>query len=162
MVTAGDIHHEVERKFLVLGDAWRTGAAGSAVRQGYLSIRPEATVRVRVVSQSAWLTIKGRSHGPRRVELEYPIPLREAEYLLAKLCEQPPIEKTRYVVRHAGRQWEVDEFHGANAGLIVAEIELEDPDQPIDLPPWVGEEVTDDPRYANASLVRAPFCDWGK
>jgi adenylate cyclase len=152
---------EIERKFLVTSDAWRHDAVGKRYRQGYLSTDPERTVRVRVAGDTGYLTIKGPSAGASRSEYEYPIPRAEAEEMLDQLCLRPLVEKVRYRVPHAGLTWEVDEFEGENAGLIVAEVELTDPGQSVDLPPWVGREVTSDGRYANASLVARPYGTWG-
>ena len=152
---------EIERKFLVAGTRWKDGAGGRRLRQGYLSVEEQRTVRVRAVDDQAWLTIKGLARGYTRVEYEYPIPAADARELLEALCHQPIIDKTRYEIRHAGHLWEVDEFHGANAGLVVAEIELGSEQEPFERPPWLGAEVSDDPRYFNASLIRHPFRDWG-
>ena len=151
---------EIERKFLVLDERWRTLGAGVAMRQGYLSSHPDRVVRVRIEGDAAVLTIKGRSVGASRGEWEYPIPLADAEQFLASLCEQPLIEKTRYRIEHQGMLWEVDEFFGANAGLVVAEIELAAEDQPFSRPDWLGAEVTDDARYYNANLIAHPFSAW--
>jgi len=151
---------EIERKFLVVGEAWRAGARGERFRQGYLSSTKERTVRVRVHGDSAALTIKGPPEGLSRAEFEYVIPRADAEALLDTLCERPLIEKTRWFVDFGGLTWEIDEFAGENAGLVVAEVELESEDQPIDLPPWTGAEVTHDARYQNASLVRYPYSLW--
>lgn len=151
---------EIERKFLVAGSGWRQGAEATEIRQGYLSLRPHHTVRVRVAGGRAWITIKGLPEGARRAEFEYEIPLLDGRAMLQELCERPLVEKTRYRVRHGARLWEIDEFGGANAGLCIAEIEIEDEREELDLPAWVGAEVTDEPRYANANLVRAPFCTW--
>lgn len=151
---------EIERKFLVLDERWRTLGVGVSLRQGYLSSHPERVVRVRIEGDLAMLTIKGRSVGASRGEWEYPIPLTDAEQLLASLCEQPLIEKKRYRIRHEGMLWEVDEFFGANAGLVVAEIELESEDQQFSRPDWLGAEVTDDARYFNANLISHPFTEW--
>lgn len=150
---------EIERKFLVTGDGYREGGTATALRQGYLSTDPRRVVRVRLEGDRARLTIKGPALGPVRAEFEYGIPRADALELL-DLCAQPPLEKTRYRVVFAARTWEVDEFHGDNEGLVVAECELADPDQTLDLPGWVGAEVTDDPRYANSNLVVRPFRDW--
>ena len=149
---------EIERKYLVTGEDWRAGT-GSAFRQGYLSTVKERTVRVRLVGDRGFLTIKGITVGATRAEFEYSIPADEAAELL-ELCEQPIIDKTRHVVEHAGLTWEIDEFHGVNQGLIVAEVELESENQHVALPVWVGDEVTDDPRYFNANLIAHPFSDW--
>ncbi|MBX3707783.1 MAG: CYTH domain-containing protein [Pseudomonadales bacterium] len=151
---------EIERKFLVRGDAWRDAARGTRLRQGYLSSDPARTVRVRSAGAAAWLTIKGPPEGLVRAEFEYPIPVADATILLDTLCERPLIDKVRHVVEYAGHTWEIDEFQGENAGLVVAEVELEHADEPVQLPPWVGAEVTDDPRYQNANLVRAPYTRW--
>jgi adenylate cyclase len=151
---------EIERKFLLAGDSWRALGTPVLLRQGYLSSDPGRVVRVRVEGDRAYLTIKGRSVGATRGEWEYPIPLDEANELLERLCEQPIVEKTRRKIEFAGNTWEVDEFLGANQGLVVAEIELASEDQQFDKPHWIGEEVTHDPRYYNSSLVRKPFSSW--
>ena len=151
---------EIERKFLVADDRWRDGAEGIHFRQGYLSTAEERNVRVRIRGDRALLTVKGRGEGLVRLEFEYEIPLADARQLLDELCERPLIEKVRYRVPFGGLTWEVDEFEGDNAGLIVAEVELEDEAQEIELPPWVGEEVSADPRYLNANLVRRPYGSW--
>lgn len=151
---------EIERKFLLLGDAWRSLGEPVLLRQGYLSSTRERVVRVRIEGGQAMLTIKGANVGAARGEWEYPIPLVDAAELLDGLCEQPLIEKYRRRITHAGMVWEVDEFLGANAGLVVAEIELESEDQAFDQPDWVGEEVSDDARYYNANLIRHPYSQW--
>ena len=151
---------EIERKFLVAGNGWRTGATSKRVRQGYLSVDPLRIVRVRTSGNEAYLTIKGEQHGMARTEFEYVIPLADAEHMLDRLCAKPLIEKIRYLVPHNGLTWEVDEFFGDNAGLIVAEIELADANQVITLPDWVGQEVTQDDRYYNAQLVQQPYNVW--
>lgn len=150
---------EIERKFLVRGIAWKTGIAGTRIRQGYLSLARERTVRIRATEDEAWLTIKGLTRGISRVEYEYAIPPADARHLLDELCLQPLIDKTRYAVRHGGHLWEIDEFHGANQGLIVAEIELGSEAEFFERPPWLGDEVSGDPRYFNSSLVTKP---WGR
>jgi CYTH domain-containing protein len=150
---------EIERKYLVVGDEWRRHTRGEVLRQGYLSTVKERTVRIRTAGEHAWLTIKGLTVDATRSEFEYPIPLSDAEEML-ELCEQPIIEKTRHVVDAGGLRWEIDEFDGANRGLIVAEVELEESDQAIDLPNWIGAEVTDDPRYYNANLIAHPYSVW--
>ncbi len=151
---------EIERKFLVKNSAWKKGAKGTLYRQGYLSTDPERTVRVRLEGETGKLTIKGKTEGISRAEYEYAIPAGEAGEMLDSLCLSPLIEKTRYRLVYAERTWEVDEFHGDNAGLIVAEVELESEKAPLLLPEWVGQEVSDDPRYFNASLVSHPFSKW--
>jgi adenylate cyclase len=156
---------EIERKFLVTGKGWRGSWPMTPIRQGYLSIDPERAVRVRVAGDRAFLTVKGRPAGGaglQRPEFEYEIPPADAESLLAELCLRPLIVKSRHHVTFQGAQWEVDEFAGENAGLVLAEIELARVDQPIELPDWAGAEVTTDPRYTNASLVRHPYRTWGE
>jgi adenylate cyclase len=151
---------EIERKFLMGGDAWRALGVPVLLRQGYLNSDPARTVRVRIEGGQATLTIKGRNVGATRGEWEYPIALEEAGELLDGLCERPLIEKTRRRIEVAGHTWEVDEFLGANAGLVVAEIELASEDAVFDKPEWVGEEVTGDVRYYNSNLIRLPFSAW--
>ena len=151
---------EIERKFLVIGDGWRGRATATAIRQGYLCSEKTRSVRVRIAGDRGTLTIKGTAVGAARAEYEYEIPVGEAQELLDRLCEQPLIEKTRYVVVDAGNVWEIDVFAGDNAGLIVAEVELEDEGQHVDLPAWIGEEITGDPRYLNANLFKHPFSRW--
>lgn len=150
---------EIERKFRVTGTAWRT-ADGQRICQGYLNRDQHRTVRVRVAGAQAFLTIKGVTTGATRAEFEYAIPLADAEALLA-LCDGPLIDKVRHRVEHGGLLWEIDEFLGDNAGLVVAEVELASEDQPVALPPWVTEEVTTDSRYFNSSLATHPFNRWG-
>ena len=150
---------EIERKFLVRGDAWRQGAPGLSYRQGYLSTDPERVVRIRVVGDRGWLTIKGKNEGVRRLEFEYSIPKNEAEQLL-ELCQRPLIEKRRYRRRVGEHIWEIDEFDGDNQGLVVAEIELNAADEAFERPPWLGDEVSDDPRYYNANLIETPYSRW--
>jgi len=149
---------EIERKFLVNGDEWRKGQS-TPFRQGYLNRDKARTVRVRIAGEQAFLTIKGVSVGAARAEFEYEIPVADAEQLLL-LCDGPLIEKTRYIVPHAGMIWEVDEFHGANSGLVVAELELQSENQQFDKPAWVDLEVTEDNRYYNSSLAVHPYSAW--
>lgn len=151
---------EIERKFLVASDSWRERAEGEPYRQGFLSTEPERTVRVRVAGSRASITIKGKSVGARRTEFEYEIPVADAQRMLETLCKRPLIEKVRYKVVVDDHTWEIDVFEGDNAGLVVAEIELGREDEPFERPDWVGEEVTDDPRYFNANLVARPFGTW--
>jgi CYTH domain-containing protein len=150
---------EIERKFLVRSHDWKTGK-GTRLAQGYLSREAGCTVRVRMAEDHAYLTIKGRPQGISRLEFEYEIPVAEAEQLL-KLCDGLVVEKTRFEVTYAGVMWEVDEFHGANAGLVVAEVELETEEQAFERPPWLGDEVTSDFRYANSALAKHPYSKWG-
>lgn len=153
---------EIERKFLVRGDGWRALGEPVLLRQGYLNSDPARTVRVRIEGAQGMLTIKGKSVGATRGEWEYPIPLAEAAELLDGLCEAPLIEKYRRRIVVGGHTWEVDEFLGANAGLVVAEIELAAETDSFVLPEWAGQEVTGDVRYYNSNLIRQPFSQWAK
>lgn len=153
---------EIERKFLVKGDQWRSLATGIGYRQGYLSTKKGCTVRVRLVGNKGYLTIKGLTQGCSRAEYEYQIPAADAQEMLDNLCEAPVIDKTRYKIEYAGLIWEVDEFAGENQGLIIAEVELIDENQSIELPEWIGKEVSDDPRYFNANLVQYPYRQWSE
>lgn len=152
---------EIERKFLVCGDYKSHAKMNARIVQGYLSSVPQRTVRVRTKGERAYLTIKGEGdeRGISRYEWEREIPFDEAVELL-ELCESGTIDKTRYVIRHGGHVFEVDEFHGRNEGLTVAEIELESEDEPFDRPDWLGEEVTGDDRYYNAMLTKNPYKEW--
>lgn len=151
---------EIERKFLVVGDGWRQSAQGELMCQGYIPTQDARTVRVRRVADRAYLTLKGPAVGLVRPEFEYPIPVADAQTILATLCQPPLIEKTRYRLPLGNVVWEIDEFLGENQGLIVAEVELTSPDQVIDLPDWIGAEVSYDPRYQNSNLARHPFRNW--
>ena len=151
---------EIERKFLVDGTQWREPDSGSVFSQGYLSTVKERTVRVRVIGDRGYIAVKGITVHATRTEYEYEIPVDDARFMLAELCEQPIIDKIRYLVEWEGLTWEVDEFRGVNAGLVVAEVELEDLEQEVSFPPWIGEEVTDDPRYFNSNLIARPYSTW--
>ena len=151
---------EIERKFLLAGDEWRSLGEPVLLRQGYLCADPMRTVRVRIEGGQGVLTIKSKSVGATRGEWEYPIPLDEAAELLDRLCEPPLIEKYRSRIVVGAHTWEVDEFLGANAGLVVAEIELPLEDAVFDKPDWIGQEVTGDKRYYNSSLIRFPYSQW--
>ncbi|HVQ21478.1 MAG TPA: CYTH domain-containing protein [Terrimicrobiaceae bacterium] len=151
---------EIERKFLVKGDAWRALAKGTTYRQGYLNSAKERTVRVRTAEDKAFLTIKGLTLGATRAEYEYAIPFDEGKAMLDALAEKPLIEKKRYKIPAGDLTWEIDEFLGDNAGLIVAEVELKSEDQAFDRPAWLGDEVTGDTRYYNANLIKKPFRRW--
>lgn len=147
---------EIERKFLVADRSCAENVAGVRIAQGYLSLDPDRTVRVRLAGDDAWITIKGRSEGLRRAEFEFAIPPDEANALLA-MCLHTVIDKTRHRIPIGDHVWEVDVFHGDNEGLVIAEVELRDEsDLPV-LPSWLGAEVTDDPRFLNANLSTAPF-----
>ena len=149
---------EIERKFLVVGNAWRESSP-EVCRQGYLNRDKHRTVRVRVIGDKAYLTVKGLTRNATRTEFEYQVPVVEAEQLL-DLCDGPLLEKNRFYVTHAGMTWEIDEFKGANAGLIVAEIELESEGQLFERPDWIGREVTNDKRFYNSRLASEPFTTW--
>jgi adenylate cyclase len=151
---------EIERKFLTTSDAWR-GLADRSERmsQGYLASGGRVSVRVRVAGDEARLNIKAGGLVASRAEYEYAIPLGEGRELLA-LADGPLIDKTRYFVVHDGFEWEVDEFHGDNAGLVVAELELEHEDERFTRPPWLGAEVTELARYYNVRLVKHPYRSW--
>jgi len=151
---------EIERKFLVKGDAWRALAKGTTYRQGYLNSAKERTVRVRTAEDKAFLTIKGLTLGATRAEYEYAIPFDEGKAMLDALAEKPLIEKKRYKIPAGDLTWEIDEFLGDNAGLTVAEVELKSEDQAFDRPAWLVDEVTGDTRYYNANLIKKPFTRW--
>lgn len=152
---------EIERKFLVRTEDWKAQAARSTpVRQGYLARGPQAGVRVRVAADQAWITIKGPVRGIARAEYEYPIPVDDARQLLDNHCAGRVVEKRRYWVPVAGHTWEVDVFEGANAGLVVAEIELRHAEETFVMPDWIGAEVSADPRYFNAYLAEHPYREW--
>ncbi len=152
---------EVERKFLVRDAEWRTMISESlSMRQGYLTGSERSSVRVRVCGERAYLNIKGATLGISRTEYEYSIPVADAEELLDTLCELPLIEKIRHTVVYAEHTWEIDEFTGLNAGLVVAEIELGSEGEIFARPPWCGTEVSHDPRYYNVSLVACPYSQW--
>ncbi|AAQ57835.1 CYTH domain-containing protein [Chromobacterium violaceum] len=150
---------EIERRFVVSGDGWRGLAPAVQYRQGYLSVEKERTVRVRVVGQQAWLTLKSHISNVSRHEFEYPIPLADAQTIMGAMCPMV-VDKLRHRIEHGGFVWEVDEFFGDNAGLVLAEIELPDEDTPFAKPDWVGEEVTEDGRYTNAYLSKHPYRSW--
>ncbi len=152
---------EIERKFLVRGDRWRDRVSRQCrIRQGYLNPAEGCSVRVRSADGRGWLNIKSVTIGAQRHEYEYEIPYRDAEEMLDTLCRRPLIEKTRHFVEHEGHLWEIDVFDGDNAGLVVAEIELNHPDEPFVKPAWIGREVTDDPRYYNTCLSQNPYRNW--
>jgi adenylate cyclase len=154
---------EIERKFLVRGDDWQRLATGrNSIRQAYLSSNGKTSIRVRIKGDgTATLSIKSRPADLRRLELEYPIPTLEAEALM-QLRQGSVIEKVRYLIPHGELVWEVDIFEGENLGLVIAEIELGHEHQHIELPPWIGTEVTGQQQYYNSSLVQRPFCSWSR
>jgi CYTH domain-containing protein len=154
-----DLATEIERKYLVRDAEFLEDLEGEALTQAYLASGNGVTVRVRIASENAWLTVKGPTHGLSRLEFEYSIPLDDARALLA-LAPNAPIEKTRFRIPEGDVVWEVDVFEGANAGLVTAEVELEREDQTFSLPPWIEREVSDEPRYGNASLSIHPYGQW--
>lgn len=152
---------EIERKFLVSNDSWRQAAVGKAYCQGYIkTANPGQSVRVRIAGDQGRLTIKGPAQGLSRAEFEYPIPVADAKEMLETLCDRPLIEKTRYRLPIDNVVWEIDEFHGDNAGLIVAEVELTSENQSVNLPDWIGQEVSGEIKYYNSSLVKHPYSSW--
>ncbi len=151
---------EIERKFLLKNDAWRELATGTHYVQGYLNSNPERAVRIRIIGEKGFLTIKGKSEGAMRTEFEYEIPHAEASQMLHELCEKPLIDKHRYKIKVDEYTWEVDEFHAENQGLILAEIELPAENIAFQKPQWIGQEVTHDTRYFNSNLIKNPFSAW--
>jgi adenylate cyclase len=152
---------EIERKFLVIDDNWRDFSTASIqIIQGYLANTKRGSIRVRLAGNEASLNIKSMTLGVTRTEYDYAIPGDDARAMLRDLCMQPLIEKTRHFVEYGGHTWEIDEFAGANAGLVVAELELGAHDEAFHRPPWLGEEVSDDPRYYNVCLVEYPYSEW--
>ena len=158
---------EIERKFRVVGEGWRAQASRAVrIAQGYIndmaamdSGAQKASVRVRIQGEDAYLNIKSRELGHTRQEFDYPVPVNEARELLA-LCVGGLIDKRRHLVQHDGLLWEVDEFLGDNAGLVVAEIELASADEAFDMPAWAGREVTEEARYYNLALASHPYVRW--
>jgi adenylate cyclase len=150
---------EIERKFLVHPRKWSDLGPGLAIRQGYLCSSKQSSVRVRTYGDKAFLTIKGSTSGVTRDEYEYEIPINDAHEIL-NLCENPPIEKTRYRIVFKGHTWEVDEFTAENRGLTVAEVELKNAKEQVELPDWIDREVSGDPRYFNSNLSVKPFSTW--
>ena len=153
---------EIERKFRVRDDSWRQDVRRSThIRQGYFARTPRLRSRIRIFGEKGFITFKSEPGVVSRYEFEYEIPKHEAEEMISRFNIEPIITKTRHDVPFAGLTWEVDVFEGANAGLVVAELELRDEGQAFEKPPWVGEDVTNDRRYGNSSLARHPFVTWG-
>ncbi len=145
---------EIERKFLLKSNDWKPLTSSShRIQQGYLNSDPLRTVRIRIIDDKGVLTIKGKNEGISRLEFEYDIPIADAQALI-KLCEKPLIDKVRNLVKVDSHTWEIDEFAGANEGLVLAEVEIESEDSHVDLPSWIGEEVSHDTRYYNPNLLR--------
>lgn len=152
---------EIERKFLLKSGAWRDQVENSMrLVQGYLLRGDASAIRVRITGDTAELNIKHTVDGINRLEYEYGIPLADAQEILEHVASRPLIDKTRHHVRYAGHLWEIDEFHGENAGLVVAEIELTREDEAFERPHWLGQEVSDDARYYNSNLSRTPYSQW--
>ena len=151
---------EIERKFLVSDDSWKSLASPELYKQAYLSLEPKRTVRVRIVGDRGWLTVKGENFGTTRPEFEYVIPKTDADKMISQLCLSPYIEKNRYVIPQGKHTWEVDEFLGSNLGLVVAEIELSKENETFEIPSWIGDEVTEQKKYYNSSLIKLPFSKW--
>lgn len=152
---------EIEKKYLIVSDDWRKHAdTGIYMVQGYMSSNEKSSVRIRINGDSANLNIKSKTIGIQRSEYDYVIPVDEAKEILETLCDKPFIEKTRFLVMHEGHEWEIDVFAGDNDGLIVAELELDSIDEKFALPDWIGDDVSNDPRYYNVCLVTHPFKDW--
>lgn len=152
---------EIEKKYLVKGEQWRNLATGTIYIQGYIPTLGNQTVRVRLIGEQGYLTIKGPIIGITRSEFEYPIPSEDAREMLFNLCSQPLIEKKRYQIKHQDLIWEVDEFFGENLGLIIAEVELNSENQAIAIPDWIDCEVND-PKYFNSNLIKHPYSKWQK
>ena len=152
---------EIERKFRLAGDGWRAQVSQKTLlRQGYIANTARASVRVRLAGDVGWLSVKAMTRGLSRAEYEAVIPAVEANEMLDRLCEGPLIEKWRHIVVYQGSEWEIDEFLGENAGLVIAELELEAEDAAFARPPWLGVEVTHDERYYNFRLSEKPFRHW--
>ncbi|KNY28252.1 CYTH domain-containing protein [Pseudobacteroides cellulosolvens] len=151
---------EIERKFLTQSNNYRNISEGVPYMQGYICSGKGKVVRVRVAGTKGYITIKGPHKGIKRAEYEYEIPLDDAKEMLENLCSKPLIEKDRFKVNYEGFVWEIDEFHGENEGLVVAEIELTDENQHFTTPEWIGKEVTGDSKYYNSSLIKNPYSKW--
>jgi CYTH domain-containing protein len=151
---------EIERKFLVTSNEWKSLSNKILYRQGYIAIYKGGVVRVRTIQDKGYITIKSQRNNLTRDEFEYEIPFEDAGYMLENLCLTPLVEKYRTKINYNGMVWEVDDFIGENEGLVIAEIELEYESQKIDIPPWIGVEVTNDSKYYNSNLVSMPFSKW--
>ncbi|MGB1039676.1 MAG: CYTH domain-containing protein [Flavobacteriales bacterium] len=151
---------EIERKYLLKNDSWKQEVSSkNKIIQGYLSSKPERTVRIRITNNRGFVTIKSKNIGSLRKEFEYEIPIEDAEELIL-LCEKPIIQKTRYIVEHSSYSWEIDIFEGENQGLEVAEIELSQENEEFSIPNWIGQEVTNESKYYNSQLIINPFINW--
>lgn len=153
---------EIERKFLVKSADYKKLGKPVRISQGYLNSSKERTVRVRIFGDQGFITVKSAVQGISRQEYEYEIPIQDAREMLDHLCERPLVEKDRYEILQENHTWEVDEFLGENSGLVIAEIELESESEPFEKPDWIGEEVSQDPKYFNSNLIRFPYSLWEK
>ncbi len=154
---------EIERKFLVRNDAWKSGIQGSyPCTQGYIGLRGPGSARVRIIGTKGFLTLKGPRQGISRAEFEYQIPIEEARELLESFCDDALITKVRHEVPHEGHLWEIDEFGGENTGLILAEVEIDDESESFNFPEWVGKDISEDERFFNAQLAKHPISTWMK
>ncbi len=154
---------EIERKFLLKNDSWKDAVLSSTViKQGYLAGSDKSSVRIRIEGDKANINIKSMTLAITRQEYEYSIPIDDAEKLLRDLCEQPQIEKIRYIVKYQGHKWEIDVFSGDNEGLVIAEIELQSEDERFSIPEWLGDEVSDQVKYYNVNLIKYPFSSWSE
>ena len=151
---------EIERKFLVINQKYHQNSSWIYYKQGYLCTDKQRTVRIRIAGDKSFITIKGENQGISRLEYEYPVPMKDAEEMLEALCSKPVIEKHRYRYQFEGFIWEIDEFLGENAGLIIAEIELPDEKTEFIKPDWIGKEVSGDFRYSNSNLSKNPYSQW--
>ncbi len=152
---------EIEHKFLILNDDWRKDAdEGLHMVQAYMGSNEKSSIRIRIIGDSANLNIKSKTIGIQRSEYEYDIPVDEAKEMLESLCDRPFIEKTRFHVNYGGHEWEIDVFSGDNEGLVVAELEVSSVEEKFTLPDWVGEDVSNDPKYYNICLITHPYKDW--
>lgn len=152
---------EIEHKFLLENESWREEVShASEYQQGYLSSNPTSSIRVRISGTQAWINLKSATIGTYRQEYEYAIPVDDAKEIIENLCQKPLITKTRHFIIHQDHTWEIDEFHGDNQGLCVAEIELTQLDEIFEKPAWLGKEVTDDLRYYNNNLAKHPYSEW--
>lgn len=151
---------EIERKFLVNLNKLQLPEQGLMICQGYIPTADKTAVRIRIMGEKAFLTLKGENRGAVRTEFEYEIPTTDAQQMLKELCKGPVVDKIRYLITHQKHLWELDIFSGDNLGLVVAEVELDSEDEELNLPEWITEEVTSDPRYFNSNLLSHPFKNW--
>ena len=153
---------EIERKFKVISDKYKQLSKPLNCKQGYLDTLEEFLVRVRIMGDKAYLTLKGKNEGIRRLEFEYEIPKTDANELFSNFCSTTPIEKNRYILSIEKTIWEVDEFLGENYGLVIAEIELPSENANFPTPNWIGQEVSNNPKYYNYNLVKYPYSKWNE